>query len=116
MKLIMENFRKYLKEQSDEVGTISALISPAGTDFVVTTGEGRVVAIEQLRDISDPRMQKMASERGFEIDRPLTDFSYDTVEVIAQGTGELPQEDAAMRKTRAWMKGSGIREAITLDI
>jgi hypothetical protein len=112
----MENFRKYLKEQSDEVGTISALISPAGTDFVVTTGEGRVVAIEQLRDISDPRMQKMASERGFEIDRPLTDFSYDTVEIIAQGTGELPQEDAAMRKIRAWMKGSGIREAISLDI
>ncbi len=112
MKKLLTEWRKYLKEQSSEVGTIIALISPSGTDFVITTGEGRVVGIEHLRDWHDPRMNQMASDRGFELDRPLADFSYDTAEVISQGAGEIPQEDTADRKIRGWMKSSGIREQI----
>ena len=116
MKQLMENWRGFLKEQSSEVGTITALISSSGTEFVITTGEGRVVGIENLRDWHDPRMNQMASERGFELDRPLTDFSYESTEVISQGAGEIPEEGVAIRKIRDWMKSSGIREAISLDI
>ena len=116
MKKLMENWRGFLKEQSSEVGTIIALISPNGTEFVITTGEGRVIGVEHLRDWHDPRMTQMASERGFELDRPLTDFSYESTEVVSQGAGEIPKEDVAIRKIRGWMKSSGIREAISLDI